>query len=363
MTYNTVAPASPRLRFLALGAGNGDCLVLEYGTAGTRHRIIVDGGVESTYSELKRVLDSSGEVDSTLFVVTHIDSDHIGGTIRFVEDKEQLGKVSDFWFNGQRQLFDSGTEKMGVKQGDRLSRLLGENNVPWNVAFQEGTVSLSSENAPVVVNLNDDAKLTVLSPGAAQLDMLRVHWDVEVAKLDGLPISQLAAPATPSGLERMGPSSINIRQTATAVTKLDRAVANGSSIAFLFEFAGKKVLLASDAFPSVLVDAGRKLAGGNPVPVDVFKLAHHGSALNTTTELLRMYPAQTYIFSTNGSVHGHPDDEAIARVVLQNPQANLLFNYANEGFKRWETVAGRDSSKFLVGHGGAENCIDIELFP
>lgn len=50
--------------------------------------------------------------------------------------------------------------------------------------------------------------------------------------------------------------------------------------------------------------------------VDAIKLAHHGSRDNVNDELLDLVDARQVIVSTDGKFFfGHPDDEAIARVV------------------------------------------------
>ena len=94
----------------------------------------------------------------------------------------------------------------------------------------------------------------------------------------------------------------------------DRAVANGSSIAVFFEAEGRRLLLAGDAHARVMVDALRKVAerdGTERVKVDVFKLAHHGSAGNVTRDLLDLVECDRYVVSTNGEHFHHPDVEAI----------------------------------------------------
>ena len=80
-----------------------------------------------------------------------------------------------------------------------------------------------------------------------------------------------------------------------------------------------------------------KLAG--PLSVDVFKLSHHGSRSNLTTELLSAVRASHYVVSTNNAIFNHPDDEAVARVLVHGgKQLSLWFNYATERNLRWTDV-------------------------
>jgi hypothetical protein len=99
-------------------------------------------------------------------------------------------------------------------------------------------------------------------------------------------------------------------------------------------------MLAADAHPTVLVPALKALASHRgasaPLKVDVFKLSHHGSRANLTVELLQAVQAKHYIVSTNSAIFGHPDDEAIARVIVKGgSQRKIWFNYRTEHTAKW----------------------------
>ena len=77
--------------------------------------------------------------------------------------------------------------------------------------------------------------------------------------------------------------------------------------------------------------------GGQPIPIDVFKLSHHGSTGNVTPALLALVPARRYVVSTNGDRFHHPDDIALARVVTSGPSGlTLCFNYETDATRRWD---------------------------
>ena len=177
-------------------------------------------------------------------------------------------------------------------------------------------------------------RLTLLSPTPATLARLFKVWARELAALRR-PARPAALPSTSRGL-----GGLDIEALAARATTLDRAPANGSSIALLLEHQGASVLLAADAHAPVLTAAFKALAAhrGTALPwkVDVFKLSHHGSRANITTSLLKTVQASHYVISTNGAIFGHPDDEAIARVVLHGQRPHTLwFNHANEESARW----------------------------
>ena len=91
-----------------------------------------------------------------------------------------------------------------------------------------------------------------------------------------------------------------------------------------FEAEGRRLLLAGDAHARVMVEALRKVAerdGTERVKVDVFKLAHHGSAGNVTRDLLDLVECDRYVVSTNGQYFNHPDVEAVE--LLGRPGARV----------------------------------------
>ncbi|MEA2684952.1 MAG: hypothetical protein QOE93_147, partial [Actinomycetota bacterium] len=61
-----------------LPAGYGDAILVTYGTEAEPHRILIDGGQARSFPAVSARLRSfNGPID--LLVVTHVDTDHIGG--------------------------------------------------------------------------------------------------------------------------------------------------------------------------------------------------------------------------------------------------------------------------------------------
>src|SRR5262249_24484309 len=117
----------------------------------------------------------------------------------------------------------------------------------------------------------------------------------------------------------------------------DRAVANGSSIALLFQYDDKRILLGADAHAAVLADALRALTTRNgtaKVNLDLFKLAHHGSAGNVSPDLLSLVRCDRYEVSTNGDHFHHPDPETIELLGDQASPPTVYFNYQSDTTSR-----------------------------
>lgn len=327
--------SEPIFRLHALPAGNGDALVVEYGTAASTRRVLVDGGVSKTAPTVEEFLGPDAALE--LLVVTHIDNDHIAGVVKVIESAHPP-KPKEVWYNGYRHLPESGLEAMGPVEGERLTRLIESHGYAWNRSFHDKAVAVSAA-MPKNLVLEGGLACTVLSPGLPQLKILRQKstW-TQVVQQGGLDpkVKVLKEPPLP-GLERLG--AINIDVLADAKTTADTAPANGSSIALLLEFAGRRCLLAGDAHPDVLISSVDEIFGaGKPLDVNVFKLPHHGSKANVTTELIRRVPARTYLFSTDGSGNQrHPDDAAVARVIKYGPRSPLLaFNYRSSRNTSWD---------------------------
>lgn len=146
---------------------------------------------------------------------------------------------------------------------------------------------------------------------------------------------------------------------AVTRTKVDTAAKNGSSIALLFEYGGRRILLGADAHSKVLVGSAAHLTEEERLGIDVLKLPHHGSEKNVTERLMNTFVAKRYVVSTNGNHHEFPDDVAIARVVNSNPDGELVFNYAGPASQRWQEQSGWQPNRFSVSAGKDEDGVRI----
>lgn len=248
----------------------------------------------------------------------------------------------------------SAVDARGVAEGRRLARLLDGAFVS-NTRFDDHAIVRGDE--PPSVELAGGARVTILSPDEEGLAALYHHWqeyleEQELAPLLGVrglgPMaegdalvpelvqwmmlrSKRSFEPTPRGREEDLDLPLNV--LAEREFEEDTSVANGSSIAFLFEYAGRRLLLAGDAHPSVIAASLRRLGYDeeHPVALDALKLAHHGSRANTSDELLRLMRCSRYLVSTSGARFDHPDVECLARVALLNqgdPETTFYFNYA-----------------------------------
>jgi hypothetical protein len=331
------------LRIEMLPARNGDALWIEYGEATSPRRIIVDGGTEGSYEAgLRARIEALAPEERTfeLLVVTHIDSDHIAGTLELLRDETIGAELGEVWFNGWRHLPET-LEELGPVEGELLTQEILQQELPWNEAFGGQAVVRPTEGDLPRVELAGDLAITVLAPGLEQLAELRPVWE-EVVREAGL-VPGMPVPETPEepppGLEELG-TTPDVTALAASVFRQDTAEANGSSIVMLLEHEGSSMLLTGDAFPSVVLEGVNRLLaerdGGARLAVDAFKVPHHGSRANLSPALVAALGCERHLFSSNGTNTKHPHPEAVARTIVGAAQnSTLYFNYTTRFTDPW----------------------------
>lgn len=330
----------PSITLDVLPAGFGDCMLVSCPVPGRTWRMLVDTGPDEAYPALRRRLlalppDADGRRRIDLFVVTHIDHDHIGGTQLLLGDTDLRLSFGDVWFNAP-----PGRRVRGVAEGESLARILGapEAALPWNRAWDGQAVFTPTGQGGVEITSDGSPRLTVLSPTPERLQALWTVWAKEVEKLRSMERDKADSESEPAPTR----GGLDLEALARKRTALDRAVPNGSSIAILLEHQGASVLLSGDAFADVLVQEVQALARkrgqqpGTPLAVDVHKLSHHGSRANVTTELLQAVAAKHHVVSTSNAYFRHPNAEALARVITGSSQPVLWFNHDTPQNRQWD---------------------------
>ncbi len=347
------------LRVEMLPAERGDSLLLEYGPGPEpQSRVLVDAGpvnsgnYDAIGARLEQVppgLDGCRHFD--LLIVTHVDTDHIEGVIRLLQDRELRCVFDDIWFNGWRHLVaideTATVAVLGGLQGEFLGALLQAQGRPWNQLWSGGSVHVPPEGDLPTVTLRGGLTLTLLSPTIEGLEDLVPRW------VDHVEGSGLAPGDTSAVLDQLSDKWWARPPTLGEDRRIERSndnsEANGASIAVLAEYDRRAVLLTGDAHDDVLTRSLIRLRGERnldvPLPLDGVKLSHHGSKNNTTVQLLAEMAADAYLVSTSGDRFSHPDAIAIRRVIDHHQgegQPRLLFNYDQPQTALWRDRPGID---------------------
>jgi beta-lactamase superfamily II metal-dependent hydrolase len=342
-------------RIEMLPAGHGDCLWIEFGNPKAPRRVLIDGGAVGTYKRaLRERLCGLPEKERRfeLLVVTHIDADHITGILELLEDGETRFQAKDTWFNGYRHLPDEKPETLGPVQGEKLTDLLVKR--PWNKEFKAAAVVVQADGDLPRLQIEGGLVLTLLSPTPAKLADLKPEWEKEVRKA-GLDPSQPRPGEAESaeGFKLLG--APDVEALAAEAFSEDTAKANGSSIAMLAEFEGRRLLLTGDAHPGIMTAAIKRLAGGGRLAVDACKLPHHGSKANVSKQFLQALDCKKWLFSTNGAYFGHPDRQAVARVIKWGgTQPELSFNYRTQYNDAWDSKPLRERYGYTVSYPASD---------
>ena len=324
-------------RIELLPAAYGDAIWVEYGDPGHPRRIVIDGGPAPTYEQglyaRFKKLKKGDRID--LFIVTHIDSDHIDGAIILMQQVARSGvEIGEMWFNAWPQLEKAGPEIYAPIQGEFLGAQIEEAGLKgiWNTRTEGKVIQVPDDQHLPAWDLDDKTRLTLLSPGPAQIRRLRARWDSAMRQFCG---------DTKAALDRLKdrreyrPPEL---QPVFGGKSLggDRSVANGSSIAFLLEHDGASCLFAGDAFPRVLAANLRRLSNERnpgraaPIRLDAFKLSHHGSYGNVSDDLISAVECSRWLVSTNGDFYEHPHEATGPLIAKHAPGSEFICNYESK---------------------------------
>lgn len=382
---------------------NGDSMLLSIG----QMHILIDSGYVDTYArfikaEISEIYGRGEHVE--LVVITHIDADHISGAIAlFKENNKLLTAIKSIWHNSYRHIstFEcmktidliegQNVENMPTKsivkngektngdisasQGSSLAGLIQRSSIPWNIHSNGSAISRETVSA---ANLSEGVSLKVLSPDKQRLYDLHRYWKKELYKL-GYKMTDKSMPFDDAfefviGNEKENKKFIkknasgkelDLADLSKTVSTEDDKVSNGSSIAFILEYVGRRLLFLGDSHPSVIV-ASLKLtfkASEFPIKFDAIKISHHGSALNTSMELLEMIDSESFIISTNGNSFNHPDIETIARIVVRKSifKRTLFFNYPNPALEKLNKSELMEKYNYTLVFGSGNEPLEIKI--
>jgi beta-lactamase superfamily II metal-dependent hydrolase len=380
------------MRIQVFQSDKGDCLLL---TAADDTRVLVDGGMRSSYSQhvapaLGRIAREGGKLD--LVYVSHIDQDHISGVLQLVED-EIAWRVRDFqhstgntgfkdpvrarppqvkriWHNAfsdvvrenagpieeavaaDAAVLEAGSAERALAQAERnlatsisegiqLSRRVGSDQlgIPLNEEFGGKLAMVRPERQTLRLGR---LRLTVIGPFQRDLEKLRKEWNewlqTHKTALDRLR-SRMRADA-----ERLGAGELErfrnaIEQRAAELGERDRVTTpNLASLMLLAEEDGRTLLLTGDGHSEDILRgleaAGRLEDGAGHF--GVLKVQHHGSEHNIDADFCRKVTADHYVFCANGE-HENPDLRVVETIVRSRVDPRRRGDHADAGrrFKLW----------------------------
>lgn len=316
------------IRFEFFEAGHGDSILVSTSN-GTS--ILIDGGEEGTYQdEIEDALDKKNIEKLDLVILTHIDSDHIGGIIEMLEDEANLERIKEIWFNDSTVKVSSKNGEMGYSQGNKLEDLLKQSSVIHNsnVFFEKNCIQSDREYF-----IGSDIKLTLLSPIKRTLETQGKKWKEYNGEIAGLSCIDDRDITTVAKLFKE--EELNKAKTKKLAKATSTSLANRTSIAFILEYNKKQFLFLGDADINTINNSLKdlKYSTTNRIEVEFVKLSHHGSKKNINEDFLNLVDTSKFIILTDCTSFGHPDKETISLIATHNRQdrqkVEFIFNYAD----------------------------------
>lgn len=310
-----------------LNAGCADSVHIYFtGNDGKPRNIIIDGGsekgdiyVRSLSKRINEIVIIKKEIID-LWIITHIDDDHIGGILRLLKDVELLKAVdlsrTTFWFNYSIWDYDSGfrdNNLKNVKQGITLRNYLIENsNVVEKITDDNGIIDLWG------------ATVTILSPDNESYNKLLKVWETEQVQIRKSAVSHIKKTRKNDYSKKIEDFDINKEVK-------DDSEENGSSIAFILKYNEEAILFSADSHPWVLASSISRITEGEMLKLKYMQIPHHGSRYNTSNALLNLIDCEDYIISADGFNRSNlPNKETFVKVLKANPNKIINFYITQE---------------------------------
>lgn len=314
-----------------LQAHHGDCtLIKTFDSNNAPFNILIDGGTSMSFDfSLRKELKSIGVID--LLILTHIDSDHIGGIIKLIQNSlfDKI-EIKNYWINC-RNLIEAGVKTTSISYGEakNLEELLIDKKEP----LEKFAATITSDKTGEIAL---GIEIVVLSPTIEIVEKLNDDWP-ELSKEFKKKLDDLKISSTVSSQLSKGTLPYLAEQKFKPQKKIEHDIINSASIAFLIKGRDFSFLALADSRAEIIEKKLKSLEfndSDNKLVVDYVKVSHHGSKNNTSTDLLDIIDCQNFIISTNGGglKTKHPDRETIARI-LYHPKRDLdrprsiYFNY------------------------------------
>lgn len=268
--------------------------------------ILIDGGTVSTFDHfLKKELEKLEVLD--LIVLTHIDSDHIGGLLKFFKSRLIKEKqVKRIMVNHPDLIGVNQNAEISYSQADNLVKLISE-----KLPDTEIISDIKSESKILKFN---GIELEIISPTKDIVNNLYNNWKTKINTCKTQEISSLEMK------EDIAKSLLELSKESFKPQKtINEDIVNASSISFIMRCLDTTVLFLADSRAEIIYDAlsNKGYTEDAPLVIDYVKISHHGSKNNTSIQLLNILKSSNYIISTNGGSgkSSHPSRETIARIV------------------------------------------------
>ena len=313
-------------------AYGGDFFWLRWGeTAQQTANLIIDSGYSQNYWDIRKVMNtihSAGQqVDGV--VLTHIDNDHIGGFMRWLNRGMSSPPVRNLFFNTGRglagRLVDPNKTSAFPAPFEDEARFVG-NGLEYSATKAFSILDLLKQKNMTDILISDSlcgtkitlpmgAVLRFISPSIHSAEMFLKYWKwaAEEAGCD-------------YGSSGVFPS---LDELALDTIQFDTSPTNGGSLAFLFDYGDTHLAFLGDAHADVCENGLRALGYSetSPYPATVVKLSHHGSVANLSDRLLKLLSGDRFILSSSEGKFSKNQKASIAKLLHHREHIVLYTNF------------------------------------
>ncbi len=284
--------------------GKADCFLIDLDGL----QILVDGGYADTMSD---IIKSNDLHDLDGIILTHIDSDHISGILKLIEDDLFIKRLSkkDNFFIVFNEYADCST--ISYKQGVRLREYIEKypNIKLINVYYRNQEMKIKDrwvifkcveKNIACVNEGINSITIKFISPTKEILRKFMKNWKRGIA---------------------------------------NAKVTNESSIVFLLSYRNKNILMTGDSSTSVFQNKLYELQ--KLEKIDVIKLPHHGSKNGNNDGILHLideYKCRKVIVSTKEK-DKELDKKLIEQIENKIMASNVIYSYdTNQADKNYTEI-------------------------
>lgn len=313
-----------------LKAQHGDCIIIDtFDKNKNSFVILIDGGPPQSYkTSLRKVIEGYSKIN--LVILTHIDRDHIGGLLSFLNsDLTSKIEIEKIIVNSHNLIkVNSGTQ-ISYQDGVSFEKKVFE-KYP-NSKIYEGIVGNNNFELP------DGIFIDILSPTKSIVEELHKNWtQINLEKEGNTQVSStILAKAKDYDIVLD-----ELSKTKDNKKSIEYDIFNASSIAFSLRVFDADILFLGDAHCDVICDVLENRDSKLPIQFKYIKLSHHGSKFNISNRLLDCVQSENFIVSTNGGSgqSKHPDRQTIAKIVCHpkrtKKKINIYSNYPLEEIQK-----------------------------
>lgn len=302
----------------------GDAFRIRYkGNDNRFHNVFIDSGFNKTFrfilaEEINAIIAEDERID--LWIISHIHDDHIGGVLKYlslVNDREFPDLVDNWYYNSPR-FYDE-----EIKANDNRNPFSNPISITQGDAlYSYILINDKFSKTEITTNLNRQdffgLGITILSPTIENLNSLQEKYSINMTRqferIENDSISNAISNVTSDYHRKLMSFDLNN-------WKEDTSIENRSSISFITELNGKKILWLSDSLSTDIIK--QLLINGysenNKLDCEYVKVSHHGSSANSSSVLFNLINCSNYVFSANGeNNYCLPNKECFAMILRAN---------------------------------------------